>query len=216
MKDTILTNWHQNAGARMVEYAGFNMPVEYSGVVKEHLAVRNKAGMFDASHMGEFWVKGRNASDLLQYVTTNDVSKLEVGHAQYTCMPNGKGGIVDDLIIYRYDSEKYMVVVNASNIDKDWSWINKYNSFGAELENASEDMSLIALQGPMAKDILNGLVDYDLDSIKAFSFVTIPVGKSKDIIVSATGYTGAGGFQVLKYLLQPDRQEQGHKVLPLS
>ncbi len=196
MTNTVLTDWHRKAGARMVEYAGFTMPVEYSGVVKEHLAVRNAAGMFDASHMGEFWVKGNKAIDLLQYTTTNDVSKLETGRAQYSCMPNGKGGIVDDLIIYRYDSDKYMVVVNASNVNKDWNWLKEHNSFGAEMENASDEMSLIALQGPGAKDILQTLVSYDLNLIKSFSFVTIPVGKALDVIVSATGYTGAGGFEL--------------------
>ncbi len=199
MKNTVLTNLHEKAGARMVEYAGFNMPVEYSGVVKEHLAVRNAAGMFDASHMGEFWVKGKYAIDLLQYTTTNDVSKLEVGKAQYSCIPNEKGGIVDDLIIYKFAEEKYMLVVNASNSEKDWKWFNQHNTVGAELENASDQMSLIALQGPKAIDILKTLVDHDLKSMKSFSFVTISVGRSEDVIVSATGYTGAGGFELYCY-----------------
>ncbi len=196
MKETVLTKLHKEAGARMVEYAGFNMPVEYSGVVKEHLAVRNSAGIFDVSHMGEFWAKGKYAMDLLQYTTTNDVSGLEVGKAQYSCMPNGKGGIVDDLIIYRFEPEKYMLVVNAANIEKDWNWLNRNNAFGVLLENASDEMSLIALQGPKAKEILDTLVDIDLESMKSFSFTTMSVGRSEDVIVSVTGYTGAGGFEL--------------------
>ncbi len=196
MKETVLTRLHEEAGARMVEYAGFNMPVEYSGIVKEHLAVRNAAGMFDASHMGEFRVKGKYAMDLLQYTTTNDVSRLEVGKAQYSCLPNGKGGIVDDLIIYRYEPEKYMLVVNASNIEKDWDWLNRNNSCEAFLENASDEMSLIALQGPKAKEILGTLVDFDLEFMESFSFATTSVGQSEDVMVSVTGYTGAGGFEL--------------------
>ncbi|MBN2521945.1 MAG: glycine cleavage system aminomethyltransferase GcvT [Bacteroidales bacterium] len=196
MKETVLTKLHKEAGARMMEYAGFNMPVEYSGVVKEHLAVRNAAGIFDVSHMGEFWVKGKNAVDLLQYTTTNNVSGLEIGKAQYSCMPNGKGGIVDDLIIYRFEPEKYMLVVNASNIEKDWNWLNKNNAFGAVLENVSDRMSLIALQGPKAKDILQKLVDFNLASLKSFTFSAMTVGQSENVIVSVTGYTGAGGFEL--------------------
>ncbi|MGD2035601.1 MAG: glycine cleavage system aminomethyltransferase GcvT [Bacteroidales bacterium] len=196
MKSTVLTDWHKHAGARMTEFAGYSMPVEYTGVVKEHLAVRNDAGIFDVSHMGEFWIKGDGALRLLQHTTTNDVSRLAVGKAHYSCMPNGKGGIVDDLIIYRYEPEKYMVVVNASNIKKDWEWLQQQNTYGAGMENASDQMALIALQGPKAKAILENLTDYDLDSLGSFSFVTIPVGKAEEVIVSATGYTGAGGFEL--------------------
>jgi aminomethyltransferase len=196
MKKTSLTHLHEEAGAHMVEYAGYSMPVEYSGVISEHNAVRNNAGIFDASHMGEFWVRGKEALSLLQYVTTNDVSKLDIGKAQYTCMPNGSGGIVDDLIIYKHASDNYMLVVNASNLQKDWEWLNSHNSFGAELKNVSDDLSLIALQGPKSLQILQPLVSDKLSDIKSFSFITAGVGGVSDVIISATGYTGAGGFEL--------------------
>lgn len=199
MKDTTLKHHHIELGARMVEFAGYNMPLEYSGVIKEHMAVRETAGIFDVSHMGEFWIKGDGALPLLDKTTTNNVTDLEIGQAQYTVMPNGKGGIVDDLIIYRYEDKKYMAVVNASNIDKDWQWLNSQNNFNAELENASDNMSLIALQGPKAKKILQELTAYDLDSISSFQFATTEVAGRKDVIVSNTGYTGAGGFEIYCY-----------------
>ena len=183
----------------MVQYAGFAMPVEFSGVITENLATRNAAALFDVGHMGEFWVKGPKALDLLQYVTTNDVSLLHPGKAQYSCLPNGRGGIVDDLIIYHYEHEKYMLVVNAANIEKDWSWISEHNTFGAELENASDEMSMIALQGPKAGEILSQLTDYDLSSLKSFEFVTTTVAGTEHVIISATGYTGAGGFELYCY-----------------
>lgn len=196
MKQTPLTLKHKEAGARMVEYAGFEMPVEYSGVTKEHLAVRNAAGIFDVSHMGEFWVKGSNALALLQYITTNNVAALQPGQAQYNCLPNGKGGLVDDIIIYRYDQEKYMVVVNAANMEKDWAWFKKNNKFGAGLENASDEMALLALQGPRALDILQKYVTIDLKKIPGFHFVPANIENVGDVIISATGYTGAGGFEI--------------------
>jgi aminomethyltransferase len=196
MKNTALTYMHEQAGARLVDYAGFRMPVEYAGVINEHNAVRNIAGVFDASHMGEFMVKGKNAQALLQYTTTNDVSKLRTGQAQYTCLPNGKGGIIDDLIIYKFNDKKYMLVVNCSNIEKDWEWLNRHNSFSAELENTSEKMSLIALQGPKSKKILQPLIPVGLDNLKSFTFITTSVAGVNDVIVSATGYTGAGGFEI--------------------
>ncbi len=196
MKITPLTHKHRELGARMIEFAGYEMPVEYSGVIKEHLTVRHAAGIFDVSHMGEFWVKGKGSLELLQYITTNDISALDVGQAQYSCLPNGNGGIVDDLIIYRYETDKYMLVVNASNIDKDWQWINLYNTYGAGLENASEDMSLVAIQGPRAAEILQPLVNRDLSALPGFHFCTGAVGSLDDMIVSATGYTGAGGFEL--------------------
>ncbi|MBN1951748.1 MAG: glycine cleavage system aminomethyltransferase GcvT [Bacteroidales bacterium] len=199
MKPTPLTHLHRAAGARIVEFAGFEMPVEYSGVIDEHQTVRNSAGIFDVCHMGEFWISGPGALGLLQYVTTNDVASLRPGHAHYTCMPNGKGGIVDDLIIYRYAEEKYMLVVNASNTQKDWDWLSKHNRFGAEMENASEAMSLIALQGPKAKEILQTLVAEDLDSLKSFTFLTATIPGAGEQIISATGYTGAGGFELYGY-----------------
>ena len=199
MKQTPLTQKHIDAGARMVEFAGYEMPVEYIGVNKEHLAVRQTAGIFDVSHMGEFWVKGKGALELLQYVTTNNVAAIDIGQAQYNCFPNGKGGIVDDLIIYRFGEEKYMMVVNASNCDKDWQWINKHNSFGAVLENASDRMAMIALQGPKAAEILQPLVKKNLSGLEHFHFTTEHLENIGEIIISATGYTGAGGFELYFY-----------------
>jgi aminomethyltransferase len=199
MKETALTAIHKASGARMVEYAGFLMPVEFSGVIKENLVTREAAGLFDVSHMGEFWVKGPHALDLLQYVTTNDVSVLSNGKAQYSCLPNGKGGIVDDLIIYRFDAEKYMLIVNAANIEKDWAWLNKQNTFGAILEDASSRMSLLALQGPRAFEILSPLTDRNLKELSSFGFFTATVAGIENVMVSATGYTGAGGFELCCY-----------------
>jgi len=175
------------------------MPLEYTGILDEHKAVRYNAGIFDVSHMGEFWVKGNGALELLQKVTTNDVSKLIKGQAQYSCLPNGKGGIVDDLIVYNFGESKFMLVVNASNIEKDWHWINSQNTFGAQLENTSDNMSIIALQGPKAINILQPLVDTDLEKLTPFTFVTCPVAGVQDVIISATGYTGAGGYEIFCY-----------------
>lgn len=199
MKQTPLSNLHKKAGARMVEFAGFEMPVEYTGVIDEHNNVRNKAGIFDVSHMGEFWVKGSGALDLLQYVTTNNVAALSVGQAQYTCFPNGKGGIVDDLIIYKYSDAKYMLIVNASNMRKDWEWINQQNKFGAELENTSDQMAMIAVQGPKAFEIVQLLVNEDLSQVTSFTFKTVELDEIGEVIISATGYTGAGGFELYSY-----------------
>ncbi|MBN1117524.1 MAG: glycine cleavage system aminomethyltransferase GcvT [Bacteroidales bacterium] len=199
MKNTSLVKQHLALKAKMVPFAGYNMPLEYSGVIKEHMAVRDSAGIFDVSHMGEFWVKGKNAIKLLQKITTNDVSKLSVGQAQYSILTNGKGGIVDDLIIYRYEDDKYMTVVNAANIEKDWEWFNSKNTYNAELENASDSMSLIALQGPKAKSILQQITDVDLDAIQSFHFTTNIVAGEKEVIISNTGYTGAGGYEIYCY-----------------
>jgi aminomethyltransferase len=196
MKFTALTQMHEEAGARMVEYAGFKMPVEYTGIIDEHNAVRNCAGLFDASHMGEFIVKGKDALRFLQYVTTNDVSKLAEGQAQYSCFPNGKGGIVDDLIIYRMGDERYMLVVNASNTKKDWEWLLKNNTMEARLEDISDKTSLIALQGPRANDILKSITTTDLESIGSFCFVITSVKSVPNVLISATGYTGAGGYEL--------------------
>ena len=196
MKKTALTHIHKSIGARMVDYAGYEMPLEYSGILDEHKAVRFNAGLFDVSHMGIFWVKGEGTLELLQKITTNDVSILKQGQAQYSCLPNGKGGIVDDLIVYNYDNNKFMLVVNASNIEKDWQWINSQNNFGAQLENASDDMSILALQGPKAKDILQPLVEHDLQKLEPFTFISCQVAGVKDAILSATGYTGAGGYEI--------------------
>lgn len=196
-KKTALFDKHVSLGAKMVPFAGFEMPVQYSGVTEEHFAVREKVGIFDVSHMGQFFVEGPSAKDLLQYVTTNNVDALEDGKAQYSCLPNGNGGIVDDLIIYKMEDEKYFVVVNASNIEKDWNHISKYNEkFGAELTNASDEMSLIAIQGPKATETLQKLTDTQLSDIPYYHFTVGTVAGVSDVIISNTGYTGSGGFEV--------------------
>lgn len=199
MKTLAIENIHKSLGAKMVPFAGYNMPIEYSGLIDEHVSVRTKAGIFDVSHMGEFWAKGPGAKDLLQKITVNDVSVLTVGKAQYTCLPNGKGGIVDDLIIYQYDEEKYMLVVNAANIEKDWEWINSQNTEGVELENASDKIGLFAIQGPEASKILQQLTSENLDEIKPFHFVTGQLAGINDVIISNTGYTGEKGFELYFY-----------------
>ncbi len=196
-KKTALFDKHVSLGAKMVPFAGFEMPVQYSGVTEEHFAVREKVGIFDVSHMGQFFVEGPSAKDLLQYVTTNNVDALEDGKAQYSCLPNGTGGIVDDLIIYKMEDEKYFVVVNASNIEKDWNHISKYNEkFGAKLTNASDEMSLIAIQGPKATETLQKLTDTQLSDIPYYHFTVGTVAGVSDVIISNTGYTGSGGFEI--------------------
>ena len=200
MKATIFESFHIAMGAKMVPFAGFHMPVEFSGLIKEHLAVRNSVGIFDVSHMGEIWVKGPNALGLLQYITTNDLNLLTPGKAQYSCFPNGKGGIVDDLLVYKYDEEKYLLVVNASNIEKDFNWITSCNlEFGAELENASDRISQLAVQGPNALATLQKLTDVNLKSIAYYHFVTGSFAGAGQVIISNTGYTGAGGFELYFY-----------------
>lgn len=199
MKRTVFYDVHQSLGARIVPFAGFEMPVEYSGVNVEHATVREGVGVFDVSHMGEFWVKGPKALDLIQHVTTNDASKLITGKAQYSCLPNGKGGIVDDLLVYKFDEQKYLLVVNASNIEKDWEWINSQNIMGAELENASDRISQLAIQGPKATEVLQKLTSVNLSEIPYYSFVTGPFAGCPEVIISATGYTGAGGFELYFY-----------------
>lgn len=196
MQKTILYNHHLGLGAKMVAFAGYIMPVEYSGITAEHLAVRNAAGLFDVSHMGEFWIKGPKALAFLQSITSNNVAKLTPGKAQYTCFPNGSGGIVDDLLVYQYSHEKYLLVVNAANIEKDWNWCVANNQEGAELENASDRMSLLAIQGPRAEAILQKLTPVVLSEIPSYSFVTGTLGGIEDVIISHTGYTGAGGFEL--------------------
>src|SRR6056297_1941948 len=162
MKRTALNEIHKKEGAKMVEFAGYEMPVEYSGIKDEHLAVRNSAGVFDVSHMGEFWLKGPHALDLVKKISSNDPTVLKPGQAQYSCMPNGNGGIVDDFLIYFFSPEKFMLVVNASNIEKDWNWIESQNEFGAEMENSSDEISLLAVQGPKATEILQKLTTVNL------------------------------------------------------
>jgi aminomethyltransferase len=199
MKRTALYDKHLHNGAKMVDFAGFNMPIEYSGILNEHMAVREKLGVFDVSHMGEIWVKGPNALEFVQRVTSNDASVLNIGKAQYSCFPNGKGGIVDDILVYKYEDEKYLLVVNASNIDKDWDWCNKQNDVGAILENASDSISQLAVQGPMAASVLQKLTDIKLSDIPYYSFDVGPMAGINEVIISNTGYTGAGGFELYVY-----------------
>ncbi len=197
MKTTAFNKIHREVGAKLVEFAGFEMPIEYSGIKDEHMTVREGVGVFDVSHMGEFWVKGPKALDLIAYITSNDPGALALGQAQYSCFPNGKGGIVDDLLVYHYEPEKYMLVVNASNIDKDWNWVSRQNeSIGAEIENASDRISQLAIQGPKATATLQKLTDINLSDIRFYTFVTGKFAGVEDVIISATGYTGAGGFEL--------------------
>lgn len=201
LKTTPFTDIHIALGAKMHEFAGFNMPIEYpTGITQEHLTVRQGVGVFDVSHMGEFWVKGERALDLLQYICSNDISKLDAGKAQYNCFPNGEGGIVDDLIVYKYSTTKYLLVVNASNIDKDWAWVNRHNEqFGCKLENASDRMAQLAVQGPKATEMLQKLTDLDLSQIPYYSFREWRFAGVEPVIISNTGYTGAGGFELYFY-----------------
>lgn len=206
MKKTPFTDKHIALGAKMHEFAGYNMPIEYNGIIDEHRTVVEAVGVFDVSHMGEIWVKGPKAIDFLQKMTTNDVSALEIGKAQYTCLTNENGGVIDDIIVYYFEPEKYMLVVNASNIEKDWKWLQSHNSEGAELENASEKTALLAIQGPKAISTLQKLVKADLSQLKPFHFIVEPLKGcgSSGIIISNTGYTGAGGFELYFY---PDQAE---------
>ena len=197
MKNIALHEIHVNLGAKMVPFAGFNMPVQYEGVTAEHLTVRNGVGVFDVSHMGEFLVTGENALALIQKVTSNDASKLAIGDAQYSCFPNENGGIVDDLICYRIKENQYLLVVNASNIEKDWNWISKYNEeFGAELRDLSDDYSLLAIQGPKAVEAMQSLSSLDLADIPFYKFKVGDFAGIEHVIISATGYTGSGGFEI--------------------
>ncbi len=206
MKNTALTNKHIGLGGKMVEFAGYNMPLQYSNLLMEHENVRTKVGMFDVSHMGEFLVEGKGALELLQFVTSNDVSKLTPGKVQYSCLPNEEGGIVDDLLVYMMDNDKYMLVVNASNIEKDWNWISKWNEkFGAELKNASEFMSLLAIQGPLAIKVLQKLTSTDLSVIPYYNFAIGSFAGLEGVILSNTGYTGAGGFEI--YMKNEDAEK---------
>ena len=211
MKNTALTHIHQALGAKMVPFAGYNMPVQYEGVNIEHETVRNALGVFDVSHMGEFLVTGKNALDLIQKVCSNDVSKLVDGKAQYNYFPNETGGVVDDLIVYRFNEEKYMLVVNASNIDKDWAWINKHNTMGAELRNLSDDYSLLAIQGPKAAEAMQSLTSVDLKTIPFYSFQVADFAGIEHVIISATGYTGSGGFEI--YCKNNEVEQVWNKVL---
>ena len=199
MKTTPFTEKHIALGAKMHEFAGYNMPIEYSGIIDEHLTVCNGVGVFDVSHMGEFWVKGPHALDFLQKVTSNNVAALVPGKIQYTCFPNEDGGIVDDLLVYQYEPEKYLLVVNASNIEKDWNWCISHNTEGAELENSSDNMAQLAVQGPKAIQALQKLTDINLADIPYYTFKVGEFAGEKNVIISNTGYTGAGGFELYFY-----------------
>ena len=206
MKTTPFTETHIALGAKMHEFAGYNMPIEYSGIIDEHMTVCNGVGVFDVSHMGEFWVKGPNALEFLQQVTSNNVAILPIGKAQYTCFPNEEGGIVDDLLVYHYEDEKYLLVVNAANIEKDWNWCVNHNTVGAELENSSDRMAQLAIQGPKATEVLQRLTSVNLSEIPYYAFATGEFAGCKDVIISNTGYTGAGGFELYFY------PEDGKKI----
>ncbi len=199
MKTTPFTDLHIALGAKMHEFAGYNMPIEYSGIIDEHQTVVNAVGVFDVSHMGEFWVKGPKALEFLQKVTSNDASTLEVGKIQYTCLTNENGGIKDDFLLYHYEPEKYMMVVNAGNMAKDWEWCQKQNTMGAELEDGSNHTALLAVQGPKAVATLQKITDIDLSAIPYYTFKTGKMGGVDNVIISNTGYTGAGGFELYLY-----------------
>ncbi|MFK7806654.1 MAG: glycine cleavage system aminomethyltransferase GcvT [Saprospiraceae bacterium] len=203
MKQTALSSTHEALGAKMAEFAGYNMPIIYTSIKEEHQQVRTNVGVFDVSHMGEFIVRGKEALDLIQKVTSNDVSKLEIGDAQYSCLPNHEGGIVDDLLVYRLDEDKcadgersYMLVVNASNIEKDWNWISQQNDFDAIMYNISERTGLLAVQGPNAAKLLQPLTDIDLSAMKYYTFAKGEMAGIDDVLISVTGYTGSGGFEL--------------------
>jgi len=196
MKNTALSHIHEALGAKMVPFAGYNMPVQYEGVTAEHINVRENVGVFDVSHMGEFIIRGEGAFELVQKVTSNDVSKLVNGKVQYTCLPNGKGGIVDDLLVYRMDEQTYFLVVNASNIDKDWDWISRHNTNGVEMVNISEDTSLLAIQGPKAALALQALTEMNISDMKYYTFQKGIFAGKENVLISTTGYTGAGGFEI--------------------
>ncbi|MDC6407052.1 MULTISPECIES: glycine cleavage system aminomethyltransferase GcvT [Maribacter] len=211
MKNTALTKTHEQLGAKMVPFAGYNMPVSYEGVNVEHETVRNGVGVFDVSHMGEFLISGPSALDLIQKVTSNDASKLTIGRAQYSCLPNETGGIVDDLIVYKIKEEQYLLIVNASNIDKDWAHISKYNTdFKAEMRNLSDDYSLLAIQGPKAVEAMQSLTSVDLSQIKFYHFEVADFAGIEYVIISATGYTGSGGFEI--YCKNSEVQQVWDKV----
>ncbi|MEL7001576.1 MAG: glycine cleavage system aminomethyltransferase GcvT [Bacteroidota bacterium] len=210
LKRIQLNDLHEKLGAKMVPFAGYNMPVRYSSDLEEHNTVRKGVGVFDVSHMGEFMIKGPHALDLIQKVTSNDASKLTIGKAQYSCLPNDKGGIVDDLLVYKMTEEEYMLVVNASNIEKDWNWIQQHNTEGAEMENISDDISLFAVQGPKATEVLQRLTEVDLSEVKFYTFTLDTLAGVSDVIISATGYTGSGGFEL--YVKNKDAEKVWHAI----
>lgn len=196
MKNTAFTHIHEALGAKMALFAGYNMPIQFSGINDEHETVRTKLGVFDVSHMGEIWVKGPKALDFIQYVTTNDASVLFDGKVQYSCFPNGKGGIVDDLLVYKVDDLTYLLVVNASNIDKDWAWLQSQNTMGAELYNASDEIAQLAVQGPLALKAMQKLTDTPVVDMEYYTFKKLEFAGVKDVIFATTGYTGSGGCEI--------------------
>lgn len=196
MKNTAFTKFHEAMGAKMVEFAGYYMPLQYAGVIEEHETVRKGVGVFDVSHMGEFWVKGPKALDFVQWVTSNDASKLVPGKVQYSCFPNGQGGIVDDLLVYKVDDVTYLLVVNAANIDKDWAWCNKNNKMGADLYNASDEIAQLAIQGPKALEAMQKLTDTKVTDMEYYTFKKLTFAGVKDVIFATTGYTGSGGCEI--------------------
>ncbi|WP_421764166.1 glycine cleavage system aminomethyltransferase GcvT [Ekhidna sp.] len=208
-KQIPLNDLHEKLGGKMVPFAGYNMPVRYSSDKEEHQTVRQGVGVFDVSHMGEFMLKGPNALNLIQWVTSNDASKIVDGQAQYSCLPNDKGGIVDDLLVYRMGDEEYMLVVNASNIEKDWDWIKSQDRWGVEMEDISDDIVLLAVQGPKAVDTLQKLTKVNLSEVKFYTFVEDKLA-DKEMIISATGYTGSGGFEL--YINKNDAEEVWNKI----
>ena len=210
MKNTALTETHEALGAKMVPFAGYNMPVQYEGINIEHETVRQAVGVFDVSHMGEFLIDGEHALELIQKVSSNDASKLAIGKAQYSCLPNDDGGIVDDLIIYKIKEEQYLLVVNASNIEKDWNWIQSKNDVGAKIRDLSEDYSLLAIQGPKAIEAMQSITSHDLSAIKFYNFVVGDFAGVEHVIISATGYTGSGGFEI--YCKNSDAKQIWDKV----
>jgi aminomethyltransferase len=195
-KQVPLNHVHEKLGAKMVPFAGFNMPVRYSSDIEEHMAVRNGVGVFDVSHMGEFTLKGPNALDLIQRVTSNDASKLTDGQVQYSCLPNETGGIVDDITVYKIKDHDYLLVVNASNIEKDWNWIAKFNTKGVEMKNISDDTCLFAVQGPKAESVLQKLTSINLSSVGYYHFAIGEFAGERDVMLAKMGYTGAGGFEI--------------------
>ncbi len=209
-KNIALSHIHEALDAKIVPFAGYNMPVSYEGVNAEHETVRKSVGVFDVSHMGEFLVMGPNALDLIQKVTSNDASKIVDDQAQYSCFPNETGGIVDDLIVYRFNAEKWLLVVNASNIEKDWKWISSQNTMNAELRNVSDDYSLLAIQGPKAVAAMQSLTSEDLSAIKFYHFKVAEFAGIENVIISATGYTGSGGFEI--YCKNSDAEQVWNKV----
>ena len=210
MKNTALTHIHESLGAKMLPFAGYNMPILYEGVNAEHEIVRTGVGVFDVSHMGEFLLSGANALTLIQKVTSNDASTLTIGRAQYSCLPNNEGGIVDDLLVYKIKEDEYLLVVNASNIDKDWDWISSHNDLGVEMQNLSDEYSLLAIQGPKAVEAMQSLSSLDLSQIAYYHFEIGDFAGINNIIISATGYTGAGGFEI--YCKNADVEHIWNKV----